>query len=180
MWHPLLVLGSTSWSDVFRIRLDSRVRTAMADVISMYETLPSNSPHLTMHFAPGSEGPCLGMDTACSSSLVAIHLGHRALLNREATTSGVPIMMVSGRLCLSFQLSTHVFELDIAVLGGTNLMLVNSTFSHLSQLGALSKEGRSKTLDASADGYGRGEACIVFIAQPASSPQTPLAFLHGA
>ncbi len=58
-------------------------------------------------------------------------------------------------------------------------MLVESTFAHLNQLGALSNNGRSKTLDASADGYGRGEACIVFVSQPASSSQHAIAYLHG-
>lgn len=58
-------------------------------------------------------------------------------------------------------------------------MLVESTFTHLNQLGALSSNGRSKTLDASADGYGRGEACIVFVAQPGNARQRPIAHLHG-
>lgn len=58
-------------------------------------------------------------------------------------------------------------------------MLVESTFVHLNQLGALSSNGRSKTLDATADGYGRGEACIVFVAQPVDSSQEPIAYLHG-
>lgn len=67
-----------------------------------------------------------------------------------------------------------------AVSAGTNLMLVASTSTHLAQLGALSPNGRSKTFDAAADGYGRGEACIVFVArQPAEDGQAPLAVFHG-
>ena len=79
-------------------------------------------------------GPCIGMDTACSSSLVATHLAHRGLLNGETTC---------------------------AIAAGVNLMLVASTATNLAALGALSSNGRSKTFEATADGYGRGEGCIV-------------------
>jgi hypothetical protein len=65
------------------------------------------------------------------------------------------------------------------VSAGTNLMLVDSTATHLAQLGALSSNGRSKTFDATADGYGRGEACIVFVARSPGSGLQPLAVLHG-
>ena len=78
-------------------------------------------------------GPCVAMDTACSSSLVATHLAHRGLLDGETSA---------------------------ALASGVNLMLVASTSAHLAQLGALSPSGRSRSLDAAADGYGRGEACI--------------------
>lgn len=67
-----------------------------------------------------------------------------------------------------------------AVSAGTNLMLVASTSTHLAQMGALSPNGRSKTFDAAADGYGRGEACIVFVARrPADDGLAPLAVFHG-
>jgi len=103
----------------------------------------------------GLQGPCIGMDTACSSSLVAIHLGHQGL---------------------------HDGETAAALAGGTNFMLVPTTSVHLAQLGSLSSNGRSKTLDASADGYGRGEGCIVLVLQHAgvdSGGFPPAAFLHG-
>ena len=62
-------------------------------------------------------------------------------------------------------------------------MLVSSTSVHLAELGALSSNGRSKTFDASADGYGRGEACAVVVLQlPRASEaggRPPLAILHG-
>ena len=104
----------------------------------------------------GLQGPCLGMDTACSSSLVAVHLAHRGL---------------------------HDGETAAALAAGSNLMLVASTGVHLAQLGSLSANGRSKTFDASADGYGRGEGCIAFTLrragdEGAGAPQ-PHAVLHG-
>ena len=100
----------------------------------------------------GLQGPCVGMDTACSSSLVAIHLAHRGL---------------------------HAGETNAAVAAGTNFMLVSSTSVHLAQLGSLSLNGRSKTFDASADGYGRGEACVAMVLQRAGDVAVPHALLHG-
>lgn len=84
------------------------------------------------------------MDTACSSSLVATHLAHRGLLNRETTA---------------------------AIAAGVNLMLVPSTTTNLAALGALSANGRSKTFEATADGYGRGEGCVVMCMKQASGDQ---------
>ena len=95
------------------------------------------------------------MDTACSSSLVAIHLAHRGLLDGETSA---------------------------AVAAGVNLMLVPNTSTHMAQLGALSPTGRSKTLDAAADGYGRGEGCIALTLRRAGSNfpgYHPLAVMQG-
>ncbi|MDR7303682.1 acyl transferase domain-containing protein [Haloactinomyces albus] len=80
----------------------------------------------------GTQGPSLAVDTACSSSLVAVHLAARSLRSGES---------------------------DRAVVGGVNLMLAPNTTVSLAKLGALSPDGRCKTFDASADGYGRGEGC---------------------
>lgn len=105
----------------------------------------------------GLQGPCVGMDTACSSSLVSIHMAHRGLHDGETTA---------------------------AMAAGSNFILVPSTSVHLAQLGSLSSNGRSKTFDASVDGYGRGEACVAMVLQKAESvlvegDQAPEALLHG-
>jgi acyl transferase domain-containing protein len=101
-------------------------------------------------------GPCIGMDTACSSSLVATHLAHRGLLDGETSA---------------------------AVAAGVNLMLVPDTSTHMAQLGALSPVGRSKSLDADADGYGRGEGCIAITLRRSEEGRlpgySPLAVLQG-
>ena len=80
-------------------------------------------------------GPCIGMDTACSSSLVAAHLASTGLVNGESSS---------------------------ALAAGINLMLVPDTSINLARLGALSPDGHSKTFEASANGYARGEGCIVY------------------
>ncbi|MGV9675737.1 SDR family NAD(P)-dependent oxidoreductase [Nocardia sp. NPDC003482] len=84
----------------------------------------------------GLRGPSMAIDTACSSSLVATD---------HAVTD-----LRTGRA-------------DIAVVGGVNLILSPATTSSLSSMGALAADGRCKTFDATADGYGRGEGCGVLI-----------------
>lgn len=87
-------------------------------------------------YALGLRGPSLTVNTACSSSLVAIHLACTCLQQGEA---------------------------DTVIAGGVNLMLAPHSSVALSKFGGLAPDGRCKTFDASADGYGRGEGCGVVI-----------------
>ena len=54
-------------------------------------------------------------------------------------------------------------ETSAAISTGVNFMMVPDTSTNLAALGALSANGRSKTFDASADGYGRGEGCLAVV-----------------
>ncbi|MFI6291653.1 beta-ketoacyl synthase N-terminal-like domain-containing protein [Nonomuraea sp. NPDC050790] len=78
----------------------------------------------------GLRGPSLAVDTACSSSLTAVHLACQSLRAGES---------------------------EVAVAGGANVMVTPTIFRAMSAAGALSRDGRCKTFDDSADGYGRGE-----------------------
>jgi Beta-ketoacyl synthase, N-terminal domain len=44
---------------------------------------------------------------------------------------------------------------------GVNLTMRAETTAVLAKAGMLTQDGRCKTLDSSADGYARGEACVV-------------------
>ncbi len=81
-------------------------------------------------------GPSIALDTACSSSLVAVHLACQSLRSGES---------------------------DLALVGGANLILRPEITVSLSKMQALSPDGRCKTFDADADGFGRGEGCGVVV-----------------
>ncbi|GGO95486.1 type I polyketide synthase [Wenjunlia tyrosinilytica] len=78
----------------------------------------------------GVRGPSIAVDTACSSSLTAVHLACQSLRAGES---------------------------EVALAGGANVMSTPTVFLAMSAAGALAPDGRCKTFDDSADGYGRGE-----------------------
>ena len=97
--------------------------------------LPSiTSGRIAHHF--GFQGPAITVDTACSSSLVCAHLACNSLQNKEC---------------------------DLALVGGVSLMIASELFVMLSKVHALARDGRCKSFDASADGYGRGEGAGVLV-----------------
>jgi acyl transferase domain-containing protein len=104
----------------------------------------------------GLQGPSVTLDTACSSSLVAIHLACQSLRNREC---------------------------NLALAGGVNIIASPHIFIALSKASMLASDGRCKTFDASADGYGRGEGCGVVVLKRLSDAVTAgdriLALLRG-
>ena len=84
----------------------------------------------------GLRGPSVALDTACSSSLVALHLACQSLANGECT---------------------------MALAGGANVMSRPEFPIVMSKARFLAPDGRCKTFDASADGYGRGEGVGVVV-----------------
>ncbi|KAJ0108782.1 PKS01 highly reducing polyketide synthase [Diaporthe amygdali] len=85
------------------------------------------------------KGPSLTMDTACSSSLVALHLACQSLRAGES---------------------------QMAIVGGCNLMISPDMFMFEAGQGFLSPDGKCKTFDQSANGYGRGEGFAAVIVKP--------------
>ncbi|WP_394823177.1 SDR family NAD(P)-dependent oxidoreductase [Pendulispora albinea] len=86
--------------------------------------------------ALGLQGQSIVLDTACSSSLVGVHLACRSLRSGESS---------------------------LAIAGGVNLMLAPEPTMIMCRLRALAPDGRCKTFDAAADGYGRGEGCGMIV-----------------
>ncbi|MGC3998939.1 MAG: SDR family NAD(P)-dependent oxidoreductase [Anaeromyxobacter sp.] len=82
------------------------------------------------------KGPSLSLDTACSSSLVAVHLACQGLRDGET---------------------------DLAVAGGVSVIVGPELMVSMSKVGFMAPDGRSKTFDARADGFGRGEGCGVVV-----------------
>jgi acyl transferase domain-containing protein/acyl carrier protein/NADP-dependent 3-hydroxy acid dehydrogenase YdfG len=81
-------------------------------------------------------GPSMTLDTACSSSLVATHMACQAIARGEC---------------------------EMAVAGGVNVMLLPNYQIVMSKGHFLASDGRSKTFEADADGYGRGEGAGVVV-----------------
>ncbi|QDZ20181.1 polyketide synthase [Chloropicon primus] len=92
-----------------------------------------------LSFTYGLQGACAAVDTACSASLVAMHLSFMGLRAGELS---------SGLVC------------------GIDLHVCQNIFSIIQRAGMLAPDGRCKTLDASADGYVRAEACIACVLGP--------------
>ncbi|NEQ09559.1 MAG: SDR family NAD(P)-dependent oxidoreductase [Moorea sp. SIO4E2] len=89
-----------------------------------------------LSYSLGLQGPSMAIDTACSASLVAVHEACQSLRQGES---------------------------NLALAGGVQLILSPQITTALSRLKALSPDGRCKTFDAAADGYGRGEGCGIVV-----------------
>ncbi|KAJ5766763.1 uncharacterized protein N7511_004379 [Penicillium nucicola] len=75
-------------------------------------------------------GPSVAVDAACASSLVAVHNGVSAILNGES---------------------------NISIVGGVNALYGPGLTTVLQRAGALALDGRCRSFDDGAVGYGRGE-----------------------
>jgi acyl transferase domain-containing protein len=83
------------------------------------------------------KGPALSIDTACSSSLVAIHLACRSLLEGET---------------------------EMMLAGGVSLYLTEKPYIGMTRMGdILSRTGKCKAFDNSADGFVPGEGVGVLV-----------------
>ncbi|WP_280248767.1 type I polyketide synthase [Nocardia abscessus] len=110
------------------------VRSGSMSRASINSHSPTSSSHTLLSariaFLLDLLGPTMTIDTACSSSLVALH---QAVLALE-----------SG-------------ECESAIVGGANAMLRPEAFISMCKGRFLAVDGRCKSFDAAADGYGRGE-----------------------
>jgi acyl transferase domain-containing protein/NADPH:quinone reductase-like Zn-dependent oxidoreductase/acyl carrier protein/thioesterase domain-containing protein len=99
----------------------------------------------------GFQGPSLSIDTACSASLVATHLASQAVME--------------GVSLLSYACGVHV-------------QCTPTSTSYVWAASMLTPSGRCKALDASADGYVRGEMCAMFVLEPSSAMTSGSAIMN--
>lgn len=85
------------------------------------------------------KGPSIAIDTACSSSLNAIHLAIQSMQSDEC---------------------------EMAIAGGISLLLSDTRYISLQQMGILSPTGNCKTFEDSADGYVRSEGAGLVLLKP--------------
>ena len=81
-------------------------------------------------------GPSVAIDTACSSSSVGLHMAVQSLRSGESNT---------------------------AIAGGVNLILTPDVSIAFSKARMLSPTGHCRPFDAAADGYVRGEGCVMLV-----------------
>jgi 6-methylsalicylic acid synthase len=81
-------------------------------------------------------GPSVALDAACAASLVAVHQACQ--------------MLRAG-------------ETSLALAGGVSALIGPGVIRVLDEAGATAPDGRCKTFDAAADGYGRGEGAGVVV-----------------
>ncbi|MGW7820223.1 SDR family NAD(P)-dependent oxidoreductase [Streptomyces puniciscabiei] len=112
----------------------------MADVNHFYGTGTTFAAAAgRLSYFLGLRGPSIAVDTACSSSLTAVHLACQGLRQGDC---------------------------EIAVVGGANVIVAPSVSVSMTGAGALAPDGRCKTFDDAADGYGRGEGAAVVVLKP--------------
>ncbi len=87
----------------------------------------------------GLQGPSMAVDTACSASLTAVHLACQGLRSGDC---------------------------QLAVVGGANVIVAPTVSASMCAGGALAPDGRCKTFDEAADGYGRGEGAVALVLKP--------------
>jgi len=81
-------------------------------------------------------GPSVALDAACAASLVAVHQACQLLRTGETS---------------------------LALAGGVSALIGPGLTRVLDEAGATAPDGRCKTFDAAADGYGRGEGAAVVV-----------------
>lgn len=84
----------------------------------------------------GAQGPSMAIDCSCSAALMSVHLAVNSLRRGECT---------------------------LAIAGGVHLLPAPAIVAELANWQLLIADGRCKTFDAAADGYGLGEGCGVVI-----------------
>ncbi|WP_289045450.1 type I polyketide synthase [uncultured Olleya sp.] len=135
------IVGSQTGVYMGAFTLDNKIHLLNAynrSLISTHTAISSTGGMLAnrLSYTFDFRGPSMTIDTACSSSAVAIHLACKDLIHKDC---------------------------NLALAGGVNVMLRPEYTIAMSKGGFLAADGRCKTFDMRADGYGRGEGAGVIV-----------------
>ncbi|MFT6841713.1 MAG: acyl transferase domain-containing protein/NADPH:quinone reductase-like Zn-dependent oxidoreductase [Psychroserpens sp.] len=135
------VAGSQTGVYMGAFTLDNKIHLLNAynrELISTHTAISSTAGMLAnrLSYTFDFRGPSMTIDTACSSSAVAIHLACKDLIHKDC---------------------------NLALAGGVNVMIRPEYTIAMSKGGFLAPDGRCKTFDMRADGYGRGEGAGVLV-----------------
>lgn len=141
---PDTLAGSSTGVFIGAFTLDHKLTqmgSSNRDLISTHTAIGSTMTILSnrISYFLDLRGPSMSLDTACSSSLVATHLACQSIWHGECT---------------------------LALAGGVNVMTRPEYPVAMCKGGFLARDGRSKSFDARADGYGRGEGAGVVVLKP--------------
>jgi acyl carrier protein len=142
---PFGVYVGVATTDYARIIADAKCIVEKSTLATGSEFLSVVAGRVS--FMLNARGAAMAVDTACSSGLVALHLARHDIvlkvqdLGRDSVTSDDNIMFAT-------------------IAGGVNIIVHPATSAIFAAAGMLSLDGRCKTLDADANGYVRGEACV--------------------
>nr|CAG4713592.1 unnamed protein product [Naegleria fowleri] len=123
--------------DFYSVQLDNNNFERITSYTHNGNTLSIASNRIS--FLYDFRGPSMSIDTACSSSLVAVHQACQSLKNNEC---------------------------EMAIAGGVSLILSPAPYVEFSKVGVLSKDGKCKPFDESANGFVRGEGAGLVVLKP--------------
>ncbi|WP_348262267.1 SDR family NAD(P)-dependent oxidoreductase [Telmatobacter sp. DSM 110680] len=136
------VFVGISTSDYGVLQNEGGGRT-MADVYSATGSTFSISAN-RISYCFDLHGPSLAIDTACSSALTACHVACESIWRGDCS---------------------------MAIVGGVNALLSQSTFFAFSRMSMLSPDGRCKAFAAGANGFVRAEGAGAILLKPLSAAQ---------
>ncbi|KAI6185935.1 Fatty acid synthase [Aphelenchoides besseyi] len=130
-------MGSAEYADMHSQSEDNG--NPNNDALLMLGAQPSVMSGRLSHFFD-ARGESIVIDSACSSSLVAMNLACSALSNGQ---------------------------IDFALVAGVNVILSTRAMGQRANGQLLAADGRCKSFDSRADGYGRADGCVVMVLERA-------------